>query len=125
MKTFENKVKLDKNRNTRFVNVKQNRVCNCCGQMIPQNTRCLSTNKRGIGRRWYCMSCVRTIENKDVITSRIKCTTNEAIRVTKAQIASAPFGDEGYVLALQDCLDEKVAECMQCDKYRLCYEKEY
>lgn len=125
MKTSENKVHSNKNRNTRFVNVKQNRMCNYCGQMIPKNTKCLSTNKQGIGRRWYCMSCVRHIEQESILPSKFDCKTYQIIEVTKAQILSAPFGDDGYVLALQECLDEKIAECMECNRYNSCYKKGY
>ena len=54
VKELENKINSNKNRNTRFVNVKATRVCKSCGQSILKGSKCLTTNKQGVGRQWQC-----------------------------------------------------------------------
>ncbi len=48
-----------KNRNQRIVKIKQDRICSCCGTVIPNNSNALTTNLKREGRKWYCLHCVQ------------------------------------------------------------------
>lgn len=108
VKTLENKVNSNKNRNTRFVKVKDTRICKSCGQLIPKGSKCLTTNKQGVGRQWQCMKCTMQQLNK------VSCETLRKIHQIQFEMQTLPFGDEGGYMALQDCLDEQIATCIDC-----------
>lgn len=114
VKELENKINSNKNRNTRFVNVKATRVCKSCGQSILKGNKCLTTNKQGVGRQWQCMRC--TMQQLNKISTRTTCATLRQIHQIQFEMQSLPFGDEGGYMALQDCLGEKIATCMDCGK---------
>lgn len=114
VKRLENKVNSNKNRNTRFVTVKATRICKSCGQSILKGSKCLTTNKRGVGRRLQCMKCTTLQFNK--IDTRITCEIFKQICQTQSKMQSLPFGDEGGYMALYDCLDEQITMCIDCGK---------
>ena len=114
VKRLENKINSNKNRNTRFVKVKDTRICRSCGQPILKGSKCLTTNKQGVGRQWQCMKCTLSQLNKT--NNRMTCETLRQIHQIQFEMQSLPFGDEGGYMALQDCLDEKIATCMDCGK---------
>ena len=95
LEQLKNSVNSSKNRNIRFVNVKDVRQCKCCGSIIGVGDTCLTVNKKKEGRRWICLSCMDTIlEYKE----------------TKAQMGCVPFGDEGVYMTLCDFAAEQEAE---------------
>ena len=114
VKELENKINSNKNRNTRFVNVKATRVCKSCGQPILKGSKCLTTNKQGVGRQWQCMKC--TMQQLDKLNNKMQCETLRQIHQTQFEMQSLPFGDEGGYMALQDWLNEKIATCIDCGK---------
>lgn len=61
LEQLKNSVNSSKNRNIRFVNVKDVRRCKCCGSIIGVGDTCLTVNKKKEGRRWICLSCMDTI----------------------------------------------------------------
>lgn len=103
METVEQRVNSNKNRNTRFVKVKETRIYKACGQPILKGSKYLTTNRHGVGRQWLCMNC----ENY------------RNIKQTKAKLNCIAFGDDEVYLALQDCLEEQVARCFECGKCNL------
>lgn len=84
-----------KNRNLRFVRVKQGRECKYCWKTIRAGSECITINKYKEGRKWVCLECLGAI-------SRYK--------ETKVQLNFVPFGDEGAYMALSDLLAEESAE---------------
>lgn len=112
VKTLENKVNSNKNRNTLFVKVKDTRKCKSCGQLIPKGRKCLTTNKPGVGRQWQCMKC--TMQQLNKIDTRTTCATLRQILQIQFEMQSLPFGDEGGYMALQDCINEQIATCIDC-----------
>ena len=104
VKELEKMINSNKNRNTRFVNVKATRVCKSCGQPILKGSKCLTTNKQGVGRQL------------DKLNNKMQCETLRQIHQTQFEMQSLPFGDEGGYMALQDWLDEKIATCIDCGK---------
>ena len=114
VKELENKINSNKNRNTRFVNVKATRVCKSCGQTIIKGSKCLTTNKQGVGRQWQCMKCTKLQLNK--MSNSMTCETLRKIHQIQCEIQTLPFDDEGGYMALQDCLDEQIATCIDCGK---------
>ena len=109
---LENKINSNKNRNTRFVKVKDTRICRSCGQIIPKGSKCLTTNKQGVGRQWQCMKCTMLQLNK--INNSMTCETLRQIRQIQCEIQTLPFDDEGGYMALQDCLEGQIATCIDC-----------
>ena len=93
IKRFENKVNSNKNRNIRFVNVKDIRVCKSCGQSILKGSKCLTINKHGVGRQWQCMKCTMLQLNKT--NNRVTCETLRQIRQIQFEMQTLPFGDDG------------------------------
>ena len=116
MKAFEQRVNSNKNRNTRFVKVKETRICRCCGQPILKSNKCLTTNIQGIGRQWQCMKCTRNLLNLDKTGVNYTCETYRNIRRTEAELNNVAFGDEGAYMALTDYLDEQIARCLDCGR---------
>lgn len=114
LKRLENKINSNKNRNIRFVNVKATRVCKSCGQPILKGSKCLTINKHGVGRQWQCMKCTMLQLNKT--NNRVTCETLRQIRQIQFEMQTLPFGDDGGYMALYDCLDEKIARCIDCGK---------
>ncbi len=95
LERLKNSVNSSKNRNIRFVNVKDVRQCKCCGSIIGVGDTCLTVNKKKEGRRWICLSCMNAILG---------------YKETKAQMDCVPFGDEGAYMALSDFAAEQEAE---------------
>ena len=60
------------------------------------------------------MKCTLSQLNKT--NNRMTCETLRQIHQIQFEMQSLPFGDEGGYMALQDCLDEKIATCMDCGK---------
>lgn len=118
METVEQRVNSNKNRNTRFVKVKETRICKACGQPILKGNKCLTTNRHGVGRQWLCMNCARNLINNKVNID-YNCENYRNIKQTKAKLNYIAFGDDGAYLALQDCLEEQVARCFECGKCNL------
>lgn len=114
VKRIENNVNSNKNRNIRFVKVKDTRVCKSCGQPILKGSKCLTINKQGVGRKWQCMKCTMLKLNK--LNNMMECETFRKIRQIQFEIKALPFDDEGGYMALQDCLDEQIATCIDCGK---------
>ena len=118
METVEQGVNSNKNRNTRFVTVKETRICKSCGQPILKGNKCLTTNRHGVGRQWLCMNCVGNLINNKVDIDH-DCENYRNIKQTKARLNCVAFGDDGAYLALNDCLEEQVARCFECGKCNL------
>lgn len=95
LERLKNSVNSSKNRNIRFVNVKDVRQCKCCGSIIGVGDTCLTVNKKKEGRRWICLSCMDAILG---------------YKETKAQMDCVPFGDEGAYMDLSDFAAEQEAE---------------
>lgn len=95
LEQLKNSVNSSKNRNIRFVNVKDVRQCKCCGSIIGIGDTCLTVNKKKEGRRWICLSCIDAVLE---------------YKQTKAQMSCVPFGDEGAYMALHDFAAEQEAE---------------
>lgn len=91
-----------KNRNLRFVRVKQDRECKYCGAAIRAGSECITINKYKEGRKWVCLECLEAI-------SRYK--------ETKAQLNFVPFGDEAAYMALSYLLAEESAELYERGVY--------
>lgn len=117
VKRLENKINSNKNRNTRFVTVRDTRICRSCGQPILKGNKCLTTNKQGVGRQWQCMKCTQLQLNK-ANGNNVKCETLRQIYQTQSEMQTLPFGDEGGYKALQDYLDKQIAMCIDCGKCR-------
>lgn len=81
--------------NTRIVKVKQDRTCKFCKRVIPAGSSCLTTNKRGEGRRWVCRDCQNAIKR---------------VAIAQRQLDLVPFGDEGGAMAAADYIDEVKGE---------------
>lgn len=118
METVEQGVNSNKNRNTRFVKVKETRVCKSCGQPILKGSKCLTTNKHRVGRQWQCMNCTRNLMNSKADIN-YNCDNYKNIKQTEAKLKCVAFGDDGAYLALQDCLEEQVARCFECGRCSL------
>lgn len=114
VKKLESKINSNKNRNTRFVNVKATRVCKSCGRQILKGNKCLTTNKLGVGRQWQCMGCTMSQLNK--LSNKTTCETFRQIHQIQFEMQTLPYDDEGGYMALYDCLDEKIAKCIDCGK---------
>lgn len=117
MKQFKEKVNSNKNRNTRFVKIKANHNCKACGKLLKTGTNCLTTNKQGDGRRWYCNKCVANIlsnNHNDGINRQ--CNLYKCIIYTKVDLDNIAFGDEGAALAYMEALSEYETECLDCGK---------
>lgn len=95
MLLLKKQINNSKNRNTRFVKVRQARNCKYCGSIIKSGTECVTTNKKSNGRQWICLDC---------ITAMIK------YKQTKAELNNVAFGDEGGYMALSEALDENLSE---------------
>ena len=95
LERLKNSVNSSKNRNIRFVNVKDVRQCKCCGNIIGVEDTCLTVNKKKEGRRWICLSCIDAVLE---------------YKQTKAQMNCVSFGDEGAYMALCDFAAEQEAE---------------
>ena len=89
VKELENKINSNKNRNTRFVNVKATRLCKSCGQPILKGSKCLTTNKQGVGRQWQCMKC--TMQQLDKLNNKMQCETLRQIHQTQFEMLSLPL----------------------------------
>lgn len=89
-------VNKNKNRNLRFVVVRENRVCKYCNKLIKKGSECITINKRYEGRQWVCSDCLGKIMN---------------YQEAKAEADLFPFDDEGGYMAHQDYLAECEAEC--------------
>lgn len=118
METVEQRVNSNKNRNTRFVKVKETRICKSCGQPILKGSKCLTTNKHGVGRQWQCMNCIRNLMNNKVGIN-YNCDNYKAVKQTEAKLNCVAFGDDGAYLALKDYLEEQVARCFECGRCSL------
>lgn len=116
MDVIEKKVNSNKNRNTRFVRVNEQRVCKHCGKPIMKGTKCLTLNKKGIGRQWQCMKCTMDGLNFDKTGTNYTCEVYRNIMEIKVELNNVSFGDEGGYMALSDCLDENIARCIDCGK---------
>lgn len=69
-----------KNKNFCHVNIRENRVCCHCGEVIPKGTNCLTINNKGEGRKWMCNRCEDLFNE----LNRLSCIKD-----------SLNFGDEG------------------------------
>lgn len=115
MDGFEKRVNSSKNRNTRIVRVQKSRVCSKCGAVICFGSKCLTTNARGMGRRWVCMTCLDK-ELKGHIGVDFNCNTYKELSSVNLRLERVPYDDEGGYLALRDYYDELVSECATCGK---------
>lgn len=95
LENFRNNVNKLGNKNFKFVYIRQDRKCKCCGKSIQSGVECLTVNKKTEPRCWYCCDCVRKLLN---------------IHNAKVTLDSVSFDDEGMVLACMDYLDECVSE---------------
>lgn len=116
MNVVEKEVNANKNRNTRFVRVNETRVCKCCGKSILKGTKCLTLNKKGVGRQWQCMKCTMDELSLDKAGTNYTCEVYRNIVEIKVELNNVSFGDEGGYMALSDCLDENIARCIDCGK---------
>ena len=96
IKKYKNSINKNKNRNIRIVNVRENRLCHYCGNVITTGTECLTVNKKLEPRYWVCGDCADKITN---------------YREAKATLNDVAFGDEGGYMANQDYLAECEREC--------------
>ena len=111
---LKEKVNKNKNKNTRFVKIKEDRNCKMCGKSLKKGTICLTTNKKGKGRSWYCDNCVmQLLSEKDLPNA---CCIYHKIMSVKAEMNNVAFGDECAVYAYMDILDKYEAECFNCSK---------
>lgn len=85
----------DKNRNIRFVKVKQARVCKHCKGTIPEKDECLTINRQFHNREWLCKDCVSLLID---------------IANAKSGLELVAFGDEGGALAYIDYIAELESE---------------
>lgn len=115
MDNFEKRVNSSKNRNTRIVRVKKSRVCCKCGAVIFADSKCLTTNSKGTGRRWLCMTCLDK-ELKGHIGVNFNCNVYKELSSVCVRMEQIPYEDEGGYLALRDYYDELVSECATCGK---------
>lgn len=118
MDGFEKRVNSSKNRNTRIVRVQKSRVCSKCGTVISAGSKCLTTNAKGTGRRWVCMTCLDK-ELKGHIDVNFNCDVYKELSSVCIRIEQVKYGDEGGYLALRDYYDELVSECATCGKCEL------
>ena len=117
MKQFKEKVNSNKNRNTRFVKIKSNHICKACGRTLKTGTNCLTTNKQGKGRSWYCNKCVATmLSNNHNDGINRQCNLYRCIMSTKVDLANVAFGDDRASLAYMDALSEYEEKCLDCGK---------
>lgn len=117
MKQFKNKVNSNKNRNTRFVKIRTDHICKACGKVLRTGTNCLTTNKQGEGRQWYCNKCVATmLSNNHNDGINRQCNLYRCIMSTKVDLDNVAFGDEGASLAYMDALSEYEDKCLDCGK---------
>lgn len=119
IKQYEKKVNSNKNRNTRFVNIRSAHQCNNCKNIIYKGTKCLTTNKKGAGRRWYCISCVKTMLQYRVETSddiNRNCHWYKCIIGTLQDYNNLSYGDEGGAMATLEALSEYEEKCLDCGK---------
>ena len=118
IKQYEKKVNSNKNRNTRFVNIRSQHCCKSCGIILNIGTKCLTTNKQGVGRHWYCMNCVKQMiqyKNSNDNVNR-NCSTYRCIVSTISDLNNLAFGDEGGALANMEALSEYEEKCLDCGK---------
>lgn len=119
IRAYEKKVNSNKNRNTRFVKIRQDRQCYCCKKVLKSNTKCLTTNTKGKGRHWYCMRCVKGIleykaRNQDGINRN--CQWLRAIMNVLIDLDNLPYYDEGGAEADYDALAEYEEKCLDCGR---------
>ena len=72
--------------NTGIVTVRKDRACAICDNMINRGTVCKTLNRKGVGRKWVCLSCVERIDELESLSGGL----------------GANFDDEGYA---QVCLE--------------------
>ena len=114
---YENKVNSNKNRNTRFVKIRLSRICNSCGKVQNVGTKCLTTNKKGAGRQWYCMKCVNKIlihKSKNSTNINRNCHLYKCILSTLQDYNNLTYDDEGGAMATLDALSELEDKCLDC-----------
>lgn len=115
---YEKKVNSNKNRNTRFVKVRAQHNCASCKRILSAETKCLTTNKKGAGRHWYCMSCVKKMiqykDNNDCVNRN--CHMYKCIMSTINELNNLPFDDDGGALANMEALSEYEEKCLDCGK---------
>ena len=126
MKELEKRINSNKNRNMRFVIVREAHKCSCCGKSISKGNKCLTLNKRGIGRQWQCMECVKShVSNQHIQCSKyIEISKTFAnLQKTNAEMELLPFDDEGGYLAFSEYADELkgslydlLLDCKECGK---------
>lgn len=116
LENLKTKTNSNRNRNTRFVKVKQDRVCASCNKLIAKGTQCLTTNKNGVGRRWYCTECVQYRLSGKVPGVNYDCNTYKSIQNTRIMEANLAFGDEGAAMAYEDAMAIDVEQCINCGK---------
>lgn len=114
---LKEKVNKNKNKNTRFVKIKEDRKCKICGKILRKGTICLTTNKKGKGRSWYCNKCVATmLSNKHNDGINRQCNLYRCIMSTKVDLDNVAFGDDGASLAYMEALSEYEEKCLDCGK---------
>ena len=85
------KGKNKKNRNFKFVTVKELRFCKYCCNPIGAGTECLTVNRKMHGRTWVCNDCVQK-----VLDYKVALSANNSVA----------FGDEGAAMAMEEWVDE-------------------
>ena len=85
-------VNSSKNRNIRFVKVRQAHFCENCNTLINVGYECVTINRKNQGRSWKCLDCMHAIL---------------VYKETQAELDSLPYDDEGGYEALWDSLAEQ------------------
>lgn len=92
---YKNKVNRTRDRNFRFVTVKDTRVCLHCKEKISVGSQCLSIYPKYKGRHYLCETCISLWLH---------------LKESKSLYDSVPFDDEGGSMAAFEAYDDARTE---------------